>query len=74
MIKVTRLNQREMVVNADLIEFIESTPDTLLTLTTGKKVLITESVDEVIARVIFYKKAYHRGIDSNDPLEEKRRS
>lgn len=44
------------MVNADLIEMIEATPDTMVTLTTGKKILVRESVEEVIERVIAYKR------------------
>jgi flagellar protein FlbD len=57
MIKVTRLGGKELVVNADLIRFVEATPDTLLSLTTGEKVMVQESVDEVIRRVIEYGRA-----------------
>ena len=55
MIKVTRLNGKEFVVNAELIEFVESTPDTVITLISGKKVIVRECVDEVIERVIGYR-------------------
>ena len=47
MIKVTKLNGNELVVNADLIEFVESTPDTLISLTTGRKIMVLEEMDEV---------------------------
>ena len=50
MIKVTKLNGRELVVNADLIEFVEATPDTLISLTTGRKLMVLEDIDEVVAR------------------------
>lgn len=55
MIKVKRLNGKEFVVNSDLIEFVEETPDTVISLTTGKKVVVQESVDEVIEKVIEFK-------------------
>ena len=55
MIKVTRLNGEEIVVNADLIEFVESTPDTLITLTTGKKLMVQEAVDTVVERTVQYR-------------------
>lgn len=55
MIKVTKLNGNELVVNADLIEFIESTPDTLVTLTTGRKIMVLEDLDEVIRRAVGYR-------------------
>ena len=56
MIKVTRLNDSELVINADLIEFVEAIPETIISLTTGKKIMVTESVEEVIARVIAYRR------------------
>lgn len=54
MIKVTRLGGKELVVNADLIRFVEATPDTIISLTTGEKLVVAEDVDEVIRRVIHY--------------------
>ena len=56
MVRLTKINKKEIYINADLMEFIESTPDTLITLTTGKKILVSESVDEVIERIIDFKK------------------
>ncbi len=44
-----------MVINSDLIEFVEETPDTVITMTTGKKIVVKENVDEIIQRVIEYK-------------------
>ena len=54
MIRVTRLNDKAMIVNAELIKFIESTPDTLITLTTGEKILVRESVEDLVERAIEY--------------------
>jgi flagellar protein FlbD len=56
MIKLTRLNHSELVVNAELIETIEATPDTVITLTTGKKLVVSEEVDEIIRRVLEYRR------------------
>ena len=56
MIKVTRLNGSEFVLNADLIETVESTPDTIITLTTGTKLMVRESPDEIVNRVVAYKR------------------
>ena len=58
MIRVTRLNKTILYVNADLIEFLESTPDTIITLNTGRKVLVRETVDEVIDKVVTYKRRF----------------
>lgn len=57
MIKVTRLNRQELVINAEQIEFVEATPDTVISLTSGKKMVVSESVDEIIQRVVLYKQA-----------------
>ena len=61
MVKLTRLNNTLIVVNSDLIEFVEETPDTIVTLTTGQKVIVRESVDEVIDKVISFKKRIFNG-------------
>lgn len=66
MIKVTRLNQSELVVNCDLIEFVESTPETILSLTTGKKIMVTEGVDEIISRVADFKRKSGIRINHSD--------
>jgi len=64
-IKVTRLNGKEFVVNADLIQYLEETPDTIITLVNHEKVVVKEKVDEVIRRVI----EYNRGIRMSIPLQ-----
>jgi len=56
MIKLVRLNGEEVTVNADLIETVKSTPDTIVELTTHKRILVEESVDDVIEKVIDYKR------------------
>ena len=61
MVKLTRLNNSLLVVNSDLIEFVEATPDTIVTLTTGQKVIVRESIDEVIDKVIAFKKRIVNG-------------
>ncbi|WP_068556105.1 flagellar FlbD family protein [Thermotalea metallivorans] len=55
MIQVTRLSGESYMVNGELIEFVEATPDTVITLTTGKKIVVKESVDEIVRRIIAYK-------------------
>ena len=55
MIKVTRLNGKEVFVNPDLVETLESTPDTVITLTTGHKIIALESIDELIDRIVQYR-------------------
>ena len=56
MICITRLNSQPMVLNSDLIEFIENTPDTVITLITGNKLVVLESAEQVISRIIDYRK------------------
>jgi len=55
LIRLTKLNGEPIIINADLIEFIETTPDTLITLTTGKKIIVKEKEEEVIEKIIKYK-------------------
>lgn len=57
MIYVTRLNHTSVVLNSDLIEHVETTPDTVISLTTGQKLMVLESADEIIARVIRYRRS-----------------
>lgn len=61
MIHLTRLNHISLVINADLIEFIEVTPDTVISLTTGQKLVVLESADEVIRRVVAFRRAVFAG-------------
>jgi flagellar protein FlbD len=55
MILLTRLDGREVVVNTDLIVTVERTPDTVLALTTGDRIMVKEPVEEVIERVAAFK-------------------
>jgi len=54
MIAVTRLNGDALVVNAELIKMIEATPDTMITLLNGERMIVTETVKEVVKRAIDY--------------------
>ncbi len=55
MIEVTRMNNTTLLVNAELIEFIEETPDTMITMASGHKIIVKESRQEIKNRVILYK-------------------
>lgn len=55
MIRLTRLNHVPMILNADLIEHIDMTPDTVVTLTSGQKFMVLESAEEVVDRVIVFR-------------------
>ena len=69
MIKVTRFNEDVVIVNAELIEMIEARPDTIITLTTGKKLLVAEGVADVIRKVIEYRQVIRPILRTNVPLD-----
>jgi len=56
MITITRLDKRVVVLNADLIKMIESTPDTIITLTTGDTLIVRNSVEEIVERATEYQR------------------
>ena len=60
MIALRRINGSEFVLNADLIETIESTPDTMVTLTSGKKIIVKNQVDDIVRKTIKYKQLCHQ--------------
>lgn len=62
MIKVTRLNGSELVINADLIETIEERPDTIITLTNEHRFVVRESIDELLDRLAAYRRRCHPGV------------
>ncbi len=55
MIKLTKINDEEFYLNSDLIEFLESTPDTIISLTTGKKIIVRETANEVVEKIISFR-------------------
>src|SRR3954453_9434339 len=55
MISVTRLGGTEVVINTDLIVTVEKTPDTVITLTTGDRIMVKESVEEVVERAVGFR-------------------
>ena len=56
MIRLTRINQVPLVLNADLIEHMEATPDTIITMTNGQKFVVLESSDDVIRKVVAFRR------------------
>jgi flagellar protein FlbD len=62
MIQLTRLNNHPLTVNSDLIKFIEQSPDTVITLVTGEKIIVLEKVQEVLERVIQFRRSVLQGI------------
>lgn len=59
MILLTRLSGDGFVLNGDLVRYIESCPDTLITLTNGETLMVRESLDEVVRRAVAYQQAKH---------------
>jgi flagellar protein FlbD len=57
MIQLTRLNNHTLFVNSDLIKFVEKAPDTVLTLVNGEKIIVLESSDEVLAKVVAFRRS-----------------
>ena len=58
MIKVTRLkSQEEFILNAELIETIEETPDTVITLTSGRKLIVEDPMDQIVRKIMDYRRA-----------------
>jgi flagellar protein FlbD len=55
MVPVTRLNGQEVYVNADLILFLEKSPETILTLQSGKKITVKESIPQIIEKIVEFK-------------------
>ena len=56
MIRLTRLNRVPLVLNSDLIEHIDVTPDTVITLTTGQILRVRETADEVVKRIVTFRR------------------
>jgi len=69
MVRLTRLNHLPIVLNSDLIEHIEETPDTVITLTTGQILRVRESADQVVERVVEFRRRIH-GPDAPGVLRE----
>jgi len=63
MISVTRLNDTKLIVNAELIRYIETTPDTIITLTTDDRIMVKESADEIVRKCITYGRLLRRLIE-----------
>ncbi len=70
MIQLTRLNNQAFMVNSDLIKFVERSPDTVITLVTGEKIIVRDSVEEVLARILQFRRLIVAGRNSppGEPL------
>jgi flagellar protein FlbD len=61
-IELTRLNNKPMLVNADLIKFVEASPDTLVTLVSGEKLVVRETMEEIRARFVAFRRSILEGL------------
>lgn len=62
MIQLTRLNNQPLVVNSDLIKFIEQAPDTVITLVTAEKIVVRENVSQILERIVQFRRSVLNGI------------
>lgn len=62
MIELTKLNGSKLVINSDLVEFIEASPDTLITLTTGTKIMVQEKIPEIINAIVHFRRLIRDGV------------
>ncbi len=73
MIQLTRLNNQPLMVNSDLIKFIEKAPDTVLTLVSAEKVVVLESCEQVLEKIVEFRRTILSGVKALAP-EPKRGS
>lgn len=69
MITLTKLNGCEIVVNAELIESLEATPDTVVNLATGNRLVVKNSIEDIVNRVIEYRKKINSERKVINPIE-----
>lgn len=62
MIQLTRLNNQPLMVNSDLIKFVERAPDTVLTLVSGEKLIVLESADLVLEKIVAFRRSVTPGL------------
>ncbi|MBM3773625.1 MAG: flagellar protein [Acidobacteria bacterium] len=70
MIHLTRLNHTPLVLNSDLIEQVEVTPDTVISMSNGEKIMVLESAEEVVAKVIEFRRLIY-GAGPQCPLQDR---
>jgi flagellar protein FlbD len=67
MIQLTRLNNHPLMVNSDLIKFVEKAPDTVLTLVSGEKIVVLETSQQVLEKIVEYRRAILAGAFLHSP-------
>jgi uncharacterized protein YlzI (FlbEa/FlbD family) len=68
MIQLTRLNNQPLMVNSDLIKFVEKAPDTVLTLMNGEKIIVRESAEAVLEKIIAFRQSVMSGAIVQTPM------
>ena len=63
MIRLTRLNKQAIGVNSDLVKFIENNPDTMITLLTGEKIIVLETFEQIMERIVAFRQRVLSGLD-----------
>ncbi len=74
MVELTSLNGQRFILNADLIERIEARPDTIVSLTSGKKLIVQEAVSEVVSRLMHYRRSIFMPVETNVDVDLQRES
>ena len=67
MIRVTRLDQSQLYINAEYVQSVESTPDTHIVLINGHSYVVTEPDDEIVARIIQYRQTVYGASGNSRP-------
>lgn len=70
MVRLTRLNHAPIVLNSDLIEHIDITPDTVISMTTGQVFRVLETADEVVARIVEFRRRSNQLPGASEPAAE----
>lgn len=77
MINLTRLNNTAVTLNSDLIKYIEQSPDTVITLLNGEKILVRESSEQVLDRIVAFRRrllagigAWHLAVSGPEPVTQ----
>lgn len=73
MVRLTRLNHAPIVLNSDLIEHIDITPDTVISMTTGQVFRVLETAEEVVARIVEFRRRTNELPNPSDPVAESAR-
>jgi flagellar protein FlbD len=69
MIRVTRINNQSILLNSDLIEQIETVPDTTIALTTGQRLFVQESAEEILSRIVEFRRRISACIPASNRIE-----